>query len=60
MFIMMNSARFAVGLEGIGLAERAYQKARAYARERVQGVEQGGDTGAKVAIIRHPMCAECC
>ncbi|CKI02552.1 acyl-CoA dehydrogenase [Achromobacter xylosoxidans] len=54
MFIMMNSARFAVGLEGIGLAERAYQKARAYARERVQGVEQGGDTGAKVAIIRHP------
>lgn len=54
MFIMMNSARFAVGLEGIGLAERAYQKARDYARERVQGVEQGGGTGAKVPIIRHP------
>lgn len=54
MFIMMNSARFAVGLEGIGLAERAYQKARDYARERVQGVEQGGETGIKVPIIRHP------
>jgi len=54
MFIMMNSARFAVGLEGIGLAECAYQKARNYARERVQGVEQGGETSAKVAIIRHP------
>jgi len=54
MFIMMNSARFAVGLEGIGLAERAYQQARAYARERVQGVEQGSGVGTKVPIIRHP------
>ena len=55
MFIMMNSARFAVGIEGIGLAERAYQQARAYARERVQGVEQGGGGSAgKVAIIQHP------
>ncbi|MBS0402928.1 MAG: acyl-CoA dehydrogenase [Proteobacteria bacterium] len=54
MFIMMNSARFSVGLEAIGLAERAYQKARAYARERVQGVEQGGAGNERVAIIRHP------
>ncbi|MBS0467436.1 MAG: acyl-CoA dehydrogenase [Proteobacteria bacterium] len=54
MFIMMNSARFSVGLEAIGLAERAYQQARAYARERVQGVEQGGASNDKVAIIHHP------
>jgi 3-(methylthio)propanoyl-CoA dehydrogenase len=54
MFIMMNAARFAVGLEGIGLGERAYQLARAYARERVQGVESGSSGGAKVPIIRHP------
>ncbi|MEX3960452.1 acyl-CoA dehydrogenase [Trinickia sp. EG282A] len=54
MFIMMNAARFAVGLEGIGLAERAYQLARAYARERVQGVDSGSSSGAKVAIVRHP------
>ena len=33
---------------------KSYQKARAYARERVQGVEQGGESSAKVAIIRHP------
>jgi 3-(methylthio)propanoyl-CoA dehydrogenase len=54
MFIMMNAARFAVGLEGIGLGERAYQLARDYARERVQGVESGSGSGAKVPIIRHP------
>src|SRR4029079_13685726 len=36
MFIMMNAARFAVGMQGIGLAERAYQKAVQYARERIQ------------------------
>lgn len=54
MFIMMNSARFAVGLEGIGLGERAYQQAVAYARERLQGAEVGGDSPAKVPIIRHP------
>jgi alkylation response protein AidB-like acyl-CoA dehydrogenase len=54
MFIMMNGARFAVGLEGIGLGERAYQLARDYARERVQGVEAGAGSGTKVPIIRHP------
>ena len=54
MFIMMNAARFAVGLEGVGLAGRAYQRALAYARDRVQGAELGVKSGAKVAIIRHP------
>ena len=41
MFIMMNLARFSVGLEGVGIAERAYQRAVAYARERVQGTAVG-------------------
>ncbi|MCY1495873.1 3-methylmercaptopropionyl-CoA dehydrogenase [compost metagenome] len=54
MFIMMNAARFSVGIEGVGLAERAYQRALAYARERVQGAEIGSASRAKAAIIRHP------
>lgn len=54
MFIMMNAARFNVGLEGLGDAERAYQRAVAFARERVQGPELGVRGGPKVAIIRHP------
>ena len=54
MFIMMNAARFNVGLEGLGDAERAYQRAVAYARERVQGTEVGVRGGPKVPIIRHP------
>jgi alkylation response protein AidB-like acyl-CoA dehydrogenase len=54
MFIMMNAARFSVGVEGIGLAERAYQAALAYARERIQGTEPGVRGGARVPIIRHP------
>jgi alkylation response protein AidB-like acyl-CoA dehydrogenase len=54
MFIMMNAARFNVGLEGLGDAERAYQRAVAYARERIQGPEVGVKGGPKVAIIRHP------
>jgi 3-(methylthio)propanoyl-CoA dehydrogenase len=54
MFIMMNAARFSVGLEGIGLSERAYQHAVAYARDRVQGAELGVKGGGKVAILRHP------
>lgn len=53
MFVMMNAARFAVGLEGLGLAERAYQQARDYARARIQGRVQGKGQGA-VAIIEHP------
>ena len=51
MFTMMNNARLAVGLEGVAIAERAYQQARAYARERIQGRSPGG--GA-VPIIHHP------
>ena len=54
MFIMMNAARFNVGLEGLGDAERAYQRAVAYARERIQGTEVGVRGGPKVPIIRHP------
>jgi len=53
MFIMMNAARFAVGLEGLGLSERAYQQAVAYAKERVQGRDVAGSAEA-VPIIRHP------
>ncbi|PJA57211.1 MAG: acyl-CoA dehydrogenase [Rhodocyclales bacterium CG_4_9_14_3_um_filter_68_10] len=53
MFIMMNAARFAVGLEGVALAERAYQQALEYARTRVQGRDIV--TGApSVTIIHHP------
>ena len=55
MFIMMNLARYSVGLEGVGIAERAYQRAVAYARDRVQGRAVGLDKGAKAgAIIEHP------
>jgi alkylation response protein AidB-like acyl-CoA dehydrogenase len=53
MFIMMNAARFAVGLEGISISERAYQQALAYAKERVQSRDVAGD-GKAVPIIRHP------
>ncbi len=53
MFIMMNAARFAVGMQGIALAERAYQKAVAFARERVQGRDVAGSSGP-VSIINHP------
>ena len=41
MFIMMNAARYSVGIEGVGLSERAYQAALAYARERIQSTEAG-------------------
>jgi len=54
MFIMMNAARFNVGLEGLGDAERAYQRAVAYARDRVQGTEVGVRGGPKVPILKHP------
>jgi 3-(methylsulfanyl)propanoyl-CoA dehydrogenase len=54
MFIMMNEARFAVGMEGLALSERAYQQALAYARDRVQGTEAGVRGGPKVSIIHHP------
>ena len=53
MFIMMNAARYAVGLEGLALSERAYQLALGYARERVQGRAIEGSPGS-VAIVHHP------
>jgi alkylation response protein AidB-like acyl-CoA dehydrogenase len=53
MFVMMNAARFAVGLEGLAIGERAYQQAVAYARDRVQGRAIEGSP-ASVPIIRHP------
>ncbi|UVW29803.1 acyl-CoA dehydrogenase [Massilia sp. H6] len=53
MFIMMNAARFGVGMQGVGLAERAYQQAVAFAKERVQSREVAGSPGP-VAIINHP------
>jgi alkylation response protein AidB-like acyl-CoA dehydrogenase len=54
MFIMMNAARYSVGIEGVGISERAYQTALAYARERIQSTEAGLRGGARVPIIRHP------
>lgn len=53
MFIMMNEARFAVGMEGLALSERAYQLALAYAKDRIQGTEAGVRGGPKVSIIHH-------
>ncbi|MEZ5730525.1 MAG: acyl-CoA dehydrogenase [Burkholderiaceae bacterium] len=53
MFVMMNAARFAVGLQGIAVAERAYQRAVAYARDRVQSRDVAGSAGP-VSIIHHP------
>jgi len=54
MFIMMNAARFGVGVQGIGLAERAYQKAVGYARDRVQSRPVDGSVNAAASIIHHP------
>jgi alkylation response protein AidB-like acyl-CoA dehydrogenase len=53
MFIMMNAARFQVGLQGVAIAERAYQQALAFARDRVQGRAIEGSAGP-VAITAHP------
>jgi len=53
MFTMMNMARFNVGLQGVSIAERAYQQARDFAKERVQGRVDGGGS-EKVSIINHP------
>jgi len=53
MFVMMNAARFAVGMQGVAVADRAYQKAVAYARDRVQSRDVAG-SAAPVAIICHP------
>jgi 3-(methylthio)propanoyl-CoA dehydrogenase len=54
MFIMMNAARLSVGLEGVAIGERAYQRALAWSRERLQG-KPVGVQGAKTApIVQHP------
>jgi len=54
MFIMMNAARYAVGMQGIAIAERAYQHAVAYAKERVQSRPVDGSINASAPIIHHP------
>ncbi len=54
MFIMMNSARYAVGMQGVAIAERAYQRAVAYARERVQSRPVDGSLAESAPIIHHP------
>ncbi len=54
MFIMMNAARYAVGVQGIAVAERAYQHAVQYARERVQGRPVDGSVKGSATIIHHP------
>ncbi|WP_213953568.1 MULTISPECIES: acyl-CoA dehydrogenase [unclassified Variovorax] len=54
MFIMMNVARYGVGVQGIAVAEMAYQAAVAYAKERVQSRPVDGSIKASAAIIHHP------
>jgi len=56
MFTMMNSERLGVGVQGVAIAERAYQQARDYARNRVQGIPVGmpRDQGVVPPIVYHP------
>jgi alkylation response protein AidB-like acyl-CoA dehydrogenase len=54
MFIMMNAARYAVGVQGIAIAERSYQQAVAYAKDRVQSRPVDGSMNASAPIIHHP------
>lgn len=54
MFTMMNNARLSVGLQGVALAERAYQHSLAYAQDRHQGTAIGAPKGEQSAIIEHP------
>jgi len=54
MFTMMNAARIGVGMEGISISERAYQRAVKYAEERIQGRAIGATAKESVPIIRHP------
>ncbi|MFO1153883.1 MAG: acyl-CoA dehydrogenase [Rhodospirillales bacterium] len=53
MFVMMNLERLVVGIQGLGISERAYQQAVAYARERVQG-QPIGIKGERAPILYHP------
>ncbi|MDA8417251.1 MAG: acyl-CoA dehydrogenase [Betaproteobacteria bacterium] len=52
MFVMMNAARFSVGIQGVGIGDRAWQGALAYARTRIQGIPVGYEVA--VPIIHHP------
>ena len=54
MFIMMNAARYGVGVQGIAIAERAYQKAVQFARDRVQSRPVDGSLSGSAPIIHHP------
>ena len=54
MFIMMNAARYAVGVQGIAIAERAYQKAVTFSRDRVQSRPVDGSMKTSAPIIHHP------
>ena len=54
MFTMMNHARLNVGLEGVAISERAYQQARAYALDRVQGKTLGREGEVNTTIVGHP------
>ena len=54
MFEMMNAARYAVGLQGVAVAERAYQQALLFAKERVQSAPVDGTTRDAVTIVHHP------
>jgi 3-(methylthio)propanoyl-CoA dehydrogenase len=56
MFIMMNAARFSVGVQAIGLADRAYQSALGYARDRIQGRDVNPMAKDKLPkpIVEHP------
>lgn len=54
MFTMMNNARLSVGLQGVAIAEAAYQHALAYAKDRPQGYALSAEKKERVAIIEHP------
>ncbi len=54
MFVMMNAARFAVGVQGVAVAERAYQQAVGYAHDRVQSRPVDGSLPGSAAIVHHP------
>ncbi|MEQ1718824.1 MAG: acyl-CoA dehydrogenase [Hyphomicrobium sp.] len=53
MFVMMNQARLSVGIQGLGIAERAYQRARAYANDRIQGRVAGDRSSEPKPIAYH-------
>jgi len=54
MFTMMNNARLNIGLQGVGIADRAYQQAAAFAKDRAQGVDVANPKAGNTTIIHHP------